>query len=102
MRATAATIAIWAWAAATARRTAVRTANADRGGALFAGGAFAGRSWGDPVAARFGVHSGGVAASITAFFPVLTILIAMRFHTKTTARSSGVIAVAGVIVLFLR
>ena len=47
----------------------------------------------------------GVAASITAFFPVLTILIAMRFHDeKPTARLllGALIAVAGVIILFLR
>ncbi|HEY2954876.1 MAG TPA: EamA family transporter [Candidatus Eisenbacteria bacterium] len=47
----------------------------------------------------------GVAASITAIYPLLTILISSRFHgERLTARSLGgfVAAVAGVVVLFLR
>ena len=71
-----------------------------------AGGAFAGPFLGvtlSLVALQY--IPAGVAASITAFFPVLTILIAMRFHDeKPTARLllGALIAVAGVIVLFLR
>ena len=108
VRATAATIAIWAWAAATGQAgKAVRAANADRGGALFAaGGAFAGPFLGVTLSlVALEYIPAGVAASITAFFPVLTILIAMRFHhEKPTARLllGALIAVTGVIVLFLR
>ena len=47
----------------------------------------------------------GVAASITAIYPLLTFLIAARFHgERLTARTLGgtAVAVAGVVVLFLR
>jgi drug/metabolite transporter (DMT)-like permease len=47
----------------------------------------------------------GVAASITAFYPVLTLLISSRFHgERITLRFMGgaLVAVAGVVVLFLR
>ena len=47
----------------------------------------------------------GVAASITAIFPILTILISARFHHEPlTLRllAGAAIAVAGVVVLFLR
>jgi len=64
--------------------------------------------------ARFGVTlsllalqhiEAGVAASITAFYPVLAILIAARFHgERLTLRimTGALVAVAGVVVLFLR
>ncbi len=47
----------------------------------------------------------GVAASITAFYPVLAMLIAARFHgERVTARAviGALVAVAGVVILFLR
>jgi drug/metabolite transporter (DMT)-like permease len=47
----------------------------------------------------------GVAASITAFYPVLTMLVAARFHgERVTIRSlaGAVVASVGVAVLFLR
>jgi len=47
----------------------------------------------------------GVAASITAFHPVLTLLISSRFHgEKLTPRflAGALVAAAGVVVLFLR
>ena len=108
VRVAAATIAIWGWAAMTGQAgETLRSARNDRVGAGFAAaGAFAGPFLGvtlSLVALEF--IEAGVAASITAFFPVLTILIAMRFHgEKPTARLllGALIAVAGVIVLFLR
>jgi drug/metabolite transporter (DMT)-like permease len=47
----------------------------------------------------------GVAAAIMAFYPVLTILLAARFHKeRITIRmiSGALVAVAGVVVLFLK
>ena len=47
----------------------------------------------------------GIAASITAIYPIFTILLAARFHGEAvTWRVLGgaVVAVAGVVVLFLR
>jgi drug/metabolite transporter (DMT)-like permease len=47
----------------------------------------------------------GVAASITAFAPVFAMLMAARFHAeRLTLRSlaGALVAVGGVIVLFLR
>ena len=108
VRAAAAVLAIWSWAIVRGEAgPTLAAARRDRGGTLFAAaGAFAGPFLGvtlSLVALQF--IEAGVAASITAFFPVLTILIAMRFHhQRITARLllGALVAVAGVIVLFLR
>jgi drug/metabolite transporter (DMT)-like permease len=108
VRVGAATIAMWAWAAARGEAgTTLAAARADRAGALFAaGGALAGPFLGVTLSLVALQHvEAGVAASITAFFPVLTILMARRFHhERLTARLllGALVAVAGVIVLFLR
>ncbi|MEO6463148.1 MAG: DMT family transporter [Candidatus Eisenbacteria bacterium] len=108
VRVGAAMLAMWAWAAMRGELgTTLAAARADRAGTAFtAGGAFAGPFLGvtlSLIALQY--VEAGVAASITAFFPVLTILIAMRFHhERVTPRLilGAVISVAGVIVLFLR
>ena len=45
-----------------------------------------------------------MAASITAIYPVLTLLLSSRFHgERLTLRTlAGALVVAGVVVLFLR
>ncbi len=108
VRVGAAVLAMWGWAAVHGELAPTLTvARADRVGTLFAaGGAFAGPFLGvtlSLIALQY--VEVGVAASITAFFPVLTILIARHFHhERITGRLllGALIAVAGVIVLFLR
>ena len=108
VRVTVAVVAVWGWSLFTGdAQAAVRAAKNDRVGTAFAfGGAFSGPFLGvtlSLLALEF--VPAGVAASITAFYPVLTILISMRFHgEKLTARLllGALVAVAGVIVLFLR
>ena len=97
------------WLIALAQRDARRTVAAfrDRGAMRFMlGGAALGPFLG-VVLALFALQRipAGVASSIIAFFPVLTILLAARFHgEKLTVRIMGgaLVAVAGVVVLFLR
>lgn len=79
----------------------------DRRAALFmAGGAFSGPFLGVTLsltALKF--TEAGVAASITAIYPVLTLLLASRFHGERLtprALAGTLVAVVGVIVLFLR
>lgn len=108
VRVGAATLAMWSWAMARGEAApTLAAARADRGGTLFtAAGAFAGPFLGVTLSLVALRHvEAGVAASITAFFPVLTILMAMKFHhERLTARLllGALVAVAGVIVLFLR
>lgn len=90
-------------------REARRTFGAlrNRGTAAFiASGAAAGPFLGVTLSLYAVQHvPAGVAASITACYPVLAILIATRFHgERLTARyfAGAVVAVAGVVVLFLR
>jgi drug/metabolite transporter (DMT)-like permease len=108
VRVAAATIVLWGWALVRGEAgPTLRAARSDPAGMAFtAGGAFAGPFLGvtlSLVALQY--VQAGVAASITAFFPVLTILIAMRFHgERVTARLilGTLVAISGVIVLFLR
>jgi drug/metabolite transporter (DMT)-like permease len=108
VRVTAAVLGVWAWAVLRGDLGAtLRTIRSDRGGVGFAAaGAFAGPFLGVTLSlVALQSIEAGVAASITAFFPVLTILIAMRFHhERLTARLllGALVAVAGVVVLFLR
>jgi len=87
-------------------RASLRTLR-DRSAALFmVGGAFCGPFLGVTLSlTALAFIQAGVAASITAIYPVLTLLISSRFHgERMTLRTLGgaLIAVAGVIVLFLR
>jgi drug/metabolite transporter (DMT)-like permease len=108
VRVTAAFLGVWIWSAFTGEAAAaIKAARNDPAGLGFSlGGAFFGPFMGvtlSLLALEF--VPAGVAASITAFYPVLTILISMRFHgEKLTARLllGALVAVAGVIVLFLR
>lgn len=103
----AACVAIWLLAALERQVRPTLGALGDRRAAGFmAGGAFFGPFMGvtlSLVALRF-IES-GVAASITAFYPVLTMFIAARFHRERLtwrALAGALVAVAGVIVLFRR
>jgi len=103
----AATVGVWALAAA--QRDVRRTLAAlrDRGAAAFTvGGAFFGPFLGVTLSlTALKYIEAGVAASITAIYPVLTLLLSSRFHgERLTLRTlaGALVAVAGVIVLFLR
>ncbi len=107
IRVLAAAVAVWLLALA--GRDVVRSVQGlrDRTAALtMTGGAFFGPFLGvtlSLVALKY--TDAGVAASITAFYPVLTILISSKFHhEKITARIvvGALVSVAGVIVLFVK
>jgi drug/metabolite transporter (DMT)-like permease len=108
VRVTAAVLMVWAWALLRGEAgDTIARVRGDRGALGFAlGGAFAGPFLGvtlSLVALQF--IEAGVAASITSFFPILTILLAMHFHReRLTPRLllGALVAVAGVVVLFLR
>jgi drug/metabolite transporter (DMT)-like permease len=107
IRVGAATAAIWLIAAFQRQGRHTIDALRNRGTAGFiAGGALLGPFFGVVLALYALQHTpASVASSIIAFLPIFTILIAARFHgEKLTLRMMGgaVIAVAGVIVLFLR
>lgn len=107
VRVAAATAAVWLTAAAAGevRRTVGALAE-PRGRWFMAAGAFCGPFLGVTLSlAALRYIQAGVAASITAIYPVLTLLIASRFHGEPfTARAllGTAVAAAGVVVLFLR
>ena len=107
IRVTAATVGIWVLAAlAREGRRTVGALRDRRATAFTAGGALAGPFLG-VVLYLFAIQKvpAGVAASIVAFYPILAILIAARFQgERLTVRylAGAVLAVAGVVVLFLR
>lgn len=107
VRVSAAAIAAWLLAAVQGEVPRTVAALADRRAAAFtAAGAFCGPFLGVTLsltALRF--IEAGIASSITAVHPVFTMLLAARFHgERITPRSilGAAIAIAGVIVLFLR
>ena len=107
IRITAAAAAIWVWTLA--RGEAGRTLGAlhdRRGSLLMLGGTVCGPLLGVTLSLTALLYiQAGVAASITAFFPVLAILISARFHGEPiTARTimGALVAAIGVVVLFLR
>ena len=107
IRIAAAAVAIWVLAAI--ERQVVETISAlrDRRGAAFTvAGAVMGPCLGVTLSLiAVSLIEAGVAAALTAVAPVLTLLIASRFHREPlTARIflGTVVAVVGVIVLFLR
>jgi len=77
-----------------------------RASAFMVGGAFCGPFMGVTLSLLALRHvDAGVASSITAIYPILTMFIAARFHGEAlTARklAGAGVAVAGVVVLFLR
>jgi len=107
IRIVAATAGIWLLAAA--QRDVRRTLAAlrdRRGSAFMVGGAFFGPFMGVTLSlTALKYIEAGVAASITAIYPVLTLLLSSRFHgERLTLRTlaGALVAVAGVVVLFLR
>ena len=107
VRIAAAVIGVWALALAQGGAARSFEALRDRRGTLFmVGGAVSGPFLGVTLsltALKF--IEAGVAASITAIYPLLTLLLASRFHgERLTPRVLGgtCVAVAGVVVLFLR
>lgn len=107
VRVVSATACVWIMALLAGRVRHTLVGLRDRDGTLFMiGGAFCGPFLGVTLsltALRY--TQAGVAASITAIFPILTLLLASRFFgEKLTVRvmAGAVVAVAGVVVLFLR
>jgi drug/metabolite transporter (DMT)-like permease len=107
VRVVAAVVGIWALAFAQGAARSSLAPLRDRRATLFmVGGAIGGPFLGVTLSlAALQYIQAGVAASITAIYPVLTFLIAARFHGEplTVQTMAGtLVAVAGVIVLFLR
>lgn len=107
IRVTAAAVAIWLLATVERAVPATLAALRDRRGAAFmVGGAVFGPFLGVTMSlAAIRYIDTGVAASITAIYPIFTMLIAARFHgERLTGRAllGALVAVAGVVVLFLR
>jgi drug/metabolite transporter (DMT)-like permease len=107
IRVVAATIGIWILAASGGAVSGTLSALRDRRASAFmVGGAFMGPFLGVTLsltALRY--IQAAVAASITAIYPVLTLLLASLFHReRITLRTMAgtLVAVAGVVVLFLR
>lgn len=107
VRVAAAAVGIWLLAGARGEVTRSLSALRDRRGSLFmAGGAFCGPFLGVTLSlVALQRIEAGVAASITACYPLFAIAIASRFQGEPlTARIliGALVAVAGVVVLFLR
>ena len=107
VRVAAATVCVWIVAVASGSVFRSLRALQDRSAtASMTGGAFFGPFLGVTLSLFALAHAeAGVAASIAAFYPIPTILISRRAHAEPiTARTfaGALIAVAGIIVLFLR
>jgi drug/metabolite transporter (DMT)-like permease len=107
IRVTSAVVAVWAMALAAGDLGGSGRALRDRRANLFmVTGAFCGPYLGvllSLVALKY--IQAGVAASIIAFYPVLAILLASRFHGERItlgAIGGALVAAMGVVVLFLR
>ena len=106
VRVSVAAVTIWVIAALRGELPRTLAALGDRRAAAFmVGGAFCGPFMGVTLSlAALQFIAAGIASSITAVHPVFTMFLAARFHReKLTLRAlaGAVIAVAGVIVLFL-
>jgi drug/metabolite transporter (DMT)-like permease len=107
IRITSAAVAIWMFTAARGEIRQTVRALEDRGAAAFM---LAGTVFGPVLGVSLSLLAlqfieAGVAGSITAVYPVLALAISSRFHREPlTARTllGAVLAIAGVIVLFLR
>jgi len=107
VRVVAATLAIWLIALARGQVRDTLAGLADRRATAFlVGGAFCGPFMGVTLSlAALHWIDAGVAASITAVHPVFTMFVAARFHGERItprALAGAALAVAGVIVLFMR
>lgn len=107
IRISTAAAAIWIWTLARGEGRRTLSALGDRTGALFMlGGTVFGPLLGVTLSltALLFVQA-GVAASITAFAPVLAILISARFHHEPITPGTivgALVAATGIVVLFLR
>jgi drug/metabolite transporter (DMT)-like permease len=107
VRIAAAAIGVWVLAAVQRDTAGSLAALRDRTAALFmVAGAFCGPFLGVTLSLNALEYiEAGVAASISACYPLLAILLAARFHgERLTLRSlaGALVAVTGVVVLFLR
>ena len=107
VRVVAAVIGVWGLTAIQRNAAGTLSALRDRAATLFmVGGAFCGPFLGVTLSLYALEHiQAGVAASLTACYPIPTILLSSRFHGErlTAARLAGsIVAVTGVVVLFLR
>lgn len=107
VRVTAATIGVWLLAAFAGEVPKTLAALRDgRGSAFMAGGAFFGPFMGVTLSlAALQWIDAGIASSITAICPIFTMLIAARAHREPLtfrALAGALVAVAGVVVLFVR
>ena len=107
VRIAAAVLCVWAMAALGGGIGRSITALKDRKVAAFmVGGAFAGPFLGVTLSLTALKHTeAGIAASLTAIYPILTLFLSSRFHgERVTPRIliGAMVAVAGVAVLFLR
>jgi drug/metabolite transporter (DMT)-like permease len=107
VRIVAAALGVWVLAAAQGTAAKSFEAMRDRRATLFmVAGAFAGPFMGVTLsltALKF--IEAGVAASLTAIYPLLAILLASRFHGERLnlrTLAGALVAVAGVVVLFMR
>lgn len=107
IRIVAATVGVWILAAASGDVARTLGALRNRSATLIMScGAFCGPFLGVTLSLFALKHTAaGIAASITAIYPILTLFMASRFHAeRITARIlvGAVVSLAGVIVLFLR
>jgi drug/metabolite transporter (DMT)-like permease len=107
IRVTAACVTMWLLATIEGQVSSTVAALRDRRASLFlTGGAFFGAFLGVTLSlAALKEIEAGVAPSITPIYPVLTLLMSARFHREpVTARTlvGALVAVGGVVVLFLR
>jgi drug/metabolite transporter (DMT)-like permease len=107
IRVGAAAVALWFLAAVTRQVGHTLEALRDRRASWFmVGGSFFGPFLGVTLSLAAIVHiPTGIAASITAVYPLLTLFIASRFHGEPITwriLAGTIVAVAGVVVLFLR
>jgi drug/metabolite transporter (DMT)-like permease len=107
VRVAAATAVVWVVALAGGETARSLQALRNRTAALnMVGGAFCGPFLGVTLSLFALKHTeAGIAASITAFYPILTLLISSRFHAeRVTARTlvGAIVSITGILVLFLR
>ncbi len=107
IRVSSAAVAIWTLAGAERQLGHTLAAMRDRRAAWFmAGGAFCGPFLGVTLSlTAIAFIPTGIAASITAIYPLFALLIAARFHSEKLtwrALAGTLLAIAGVVVLFRR
>ena len=107
VRIAAAVVCVWLTAALGGSvRRSIDSLGDRKAAAFMVGGAFAGPFLGVTLSlTALKYTQAGIAASITGIYPILTLFLSSRFHgERITARIlvGAVVAVGGVIVLFLR